>query len=202
MHLNHLPRTTGVLLLLGSITIAGPAPARAQGSTSFTLWGGVYSPLGADPNLGAIGGQVERENSFAGGGRLTLWGRRLFGLEVVAGLTPAKVNVAGGVINGTRNLNVFAGGLKLMLGVSPAVSSVGFHLGAGPALKRRGEDVAPGSESHTDFGGVLGAGIRVPFSPRVALRLDAEDYIYSGSFGGNEGTRNDLILSTGISFGL
>lgn len=188
--------------LVSGLTAVGPASAFAQGGVALGLWGGVFSPLGSDIDLGGVGGQVERNNSFAGGARLTFWGGNILGLEAVAGLSPAKVNVAGATVNGTRNLDVFAGGLKLMLGVSPGASPVGFHIGAGPALIRRSHDVLDESESVTDLGGVIGAGLRFSVSPGLGLRFDAEDYMYNSDFGGNEETRNDLVLSAGLSIQL
>ena len=199
MKAQSLLRPVSVGLLVASLFVAGPAPAVAQ---SLTLWGGVYSPLGSDVNLGAIGGSVQRNNSFAGGIRLTGWGSSILGVEAVGGYSPASVDVAGGTINGQRNLNVFAGGLKLMVGVSPKLSPLGIFLGAGPAVIRRGEDVTTESGSNTAFGGVIGAGLRVPFGSSLGLRIDAEDYIYNGDIGGDNATRNDLILSTGLSLGL
>jgi hypothetical protein len=126
MKAQSLLRPVSVGLLVASLFVAGPAPALAQ---SLTLWGGVYSPLGSDVNLGAIGGSVQRNNSFAGGIRLTGWGSSILGVEAVGGYSPASVNVAG-------------------------------------------------------------------------IRIDAEDYIYNGDIGGDKATRNDLILSTGLSLGL
>lgn len=187
-------------LVLGLSALA-PGAARAQGSTALTLFGGVYTPLGEDIDLGAVGGSVERNNSFAGGARLSFWGPGILGLEVTGAYSPAKVHVAGGVINEDRNLNAFFGSAKLMLGISPKLAPVGFHVGAGPAVIRRGEDVTAQSESQTDFGVVVGGGVRLPMSTGIAVRIDAEDYIYKSNFGGNDETRNDLVLSAGLSFG-
>lgn len=199
MKTQSLLRLASVGLFVASQIMAKPAPAVAQ---SLTIWGGVYSPLGSDVNLGAVGGSVQRNNSFAGGLRLTGWGSNILGVEAVGGYSPASVNVAGGTINGQRNLNVFTGGLKLMLGVSPRISPLGIYVGAGPAVIRRGEDVTSQSNSNTAFGGVVGAGMRIPVSSSIGLRLDAEDYIYKGNIGGDNSTRNDLVLSTGLSLGL
>lgn len=187
-------------LVLGLSALA-PGAVRAQGSTALTLFGGVYTPLGEDIDLGAVGGSVERNNSFAGGARLSFWGPGILGLEVTGAYSPAKVHVAGGVINEDRNLNAFFGSAKLMLGISPKLAPVGFHVGAGPAVIRRGEDVTAQSESQTDFGVVVGGGVRLPMSTGIAVRIDAEDYIYKSNFGGNDETRNDLVLSAGLSFG-
>lgn len=195
-------RPIGVGLVVAGLIGVAPAPALAQHSTSLGVWAGAYTPLGKDVNLGALGGTVRRNNSFAGGARLTFWGSSLFGLEAVAGLSPAKVDIAGATVNGSKDLNVFAGGVKLMVGVSPRASPIGIHVGAGPAIIRRGSDVTAQSDSKTAFGGVIGAGVRIPFSGALTLRADAENYIYKGDLGGSSETRNDLFLTAGLSLGL
>lgn len=188
-------------LLVAGLLAAAPAAATAQGSSAITLFGGVYTPLGDDIDLGGVAGTVERNNSFAGGARLTFWGSNILGLELSGAYSPAKVTIAGGTINEDRDLNLFFGSAKLMLGISPKMSPVGFHVGAGPALIRRGEDVTAQSESVTDFGLVFGGGVRIPFSSSIALRVDAEDFVYKGEFGNSDETRNDLLLTAGLSFG-
>lgn len=194
-------RLIAAILLAGGLVAATPVSVAGQGSTSIGVWGGVYSPLGHDLDLGGVSGSVERRNSFAGGARLSLWGPGVLGLELVAGYTPASVDVAGGTLNGRRRLQIFTGGLKLLVGLSPRLSPVGLHVSAGPALIRRGHDVSNESESRTRLGGVIGAGLRFPFSRGLALRLEAENYIYRPAFEGNDDTVNDLILSAGLSLG-
>lgn len=197
-------RTTRLALAAGiaaGLLALAPAGASAQGSTRLGIYGGVFTPLGSDLDLGAVGGQVKRNNSLAVGARLTFWGPGILGVEAVGGYSPAKTKVAGGTINSSRNLNIFVTGLKLLVGISPAMSPIGFHFSGGPALIRRGHDVTSQDNSETKFGGVFGAGVRIPIGSAVALAVDGEDYIYKSTIGTNEETRNDLILSAGLSFG-
>lgn len=193
-----LRMTFAVLCLAG----VGPASLFAQSSLSLGVYGGVYSPLGRDPSLGTVGSSVERNNSFAGGARLTWWGPHVLGLEAVAGMTPASVEVAGAPVNGTRDQDILTAAFKLMAGLSPSVSPVGFQAGIGPAFIRRGTEAFSESGSRSKFGVVAGAGVRVPLASRLHLRLDAEDYIYGGKLGDDSRTWNDLILSTGLSLQL
>jgi len=190
-------------VLLAALVALAPTRAMAQssGSTSLGIWAGLFSPLGSDPSASSAINSIDRRNSFAGGARLTYWGSHILGVELVGGLTPAKVNVAGGTVNATRSLNVFAGGLKLMVGLSPSLSPVGFHIGAGPAVVRRGQDVASQSNSETSFGGVVGVGLRFPIASGLGIRLDAEDYVYRGTIAGAKKTRNDLVTSAGLTIG-
>ncbi len=190
------------LMLAGLATII-PARAHAQNthesSTSLGIWAGMFSPLGTDPSASSIGTSLDQRNSFAGGARLTYWGTNILGVEAVAGLTPAKVDVAGATVNETRSLNIFAAGVKLMVGLSPSMSPVGFHIGAGPAIVRRGNEVTSQSTSETNLGAVFGAGFRFPINSTLGVRLDVEDYIYNGTIKGEEKTRNDLVTSAGLT---
>ena len=196
-------QTTGCITLAVMCRAgAGPAQAFAQGSTSIGVYGGVYSPLGSDPSLGTLGARVDRNNSFAGGARLTYWGPSVLGLELEGGLSPAKVDIAGAPINQSRDQDVLTVALKLMAGLSPTVAPLGLHLGIGPAFIRRNGDAFQQSGSISRFGVVAGAGVRFPLSSRVHLRLDGEDYIYGGKLGSDSRTWNDLVLSAGLGLQL
>ncbi len=184
------------LALLG--LMAGARSAHAQGSVSITPYAGIYVPT--KNTFSSVGNSIRRNNSFIGGGRLTLWGRSLLGVEFVAGFAPARVEVAGATINANRNSNVVVGALKLMVGVSPATSGLGFFVGAGPAIIRRGEDVLHSNRSQTDFGALVGAGLRLPLGQAIGVRFDAEDYMYGGNFSGTKSYQNDLALTAGLSF--
>jgi hypothetical protein len=184
-------------IMLGALSLAA-RPAVAQGSVSLTPWAGIYVPTKNE--FSSVDNDIKRNNAFMAGARLTFWGNSPLGLELTGGYSPAKVEIAGGTINEDKNTNVFVGSAKLMLGISPASSSFGLYVGAGPALIRRGEDVTAESESATDWGGVIGAGLRLPLGSSVGLRIDAEDYLYNGDFIGEDDFQNDLVLSAGLSF--
>ena len=128
-----------------------------------------------------------------------MWGKSPVGFELSAGLSPARTTVAGATINGDRNTNVFVASAKLVVGISPAASSVGIYLGAGPAIIRRGHDVLHQDSSATDLGAAVGFGVRLPVASHVGLRLDLEDYLYGGDFDGRKKFQNDLVVSVGLS---
>lgn len=175
------------------------APAAAQSGFSVTPWAGAYVPT--RNSFSSVGTDIKRDNSFIAGARLTFWGKSPIGLEFTGGFAPARVTVAGTTVNGSRNTQVFVGGAKLMLGLSPATSRLGVYLSGGPALIRRGQDVANNNNSTTDWGGVAGLGLRIPFSASVGLRLDGEDYFYGGNFSTGRQFQNDLVLSAGLALG-
>jgi hypothetical protein len=189
----------GALAVAGLIGAVSTTPAVAQGGFSVTPWAGAYVPT--RNRFTTVGSDIRRDNSFIGGARLTFWGRSPVGFELTGGFAPARVRVSGTTVNGDRNSQVFVGGAKLMLGLSPATSRVGIFLSGGPSIIRVGHNVGRESQSSTDWGGVLGFGLRIPFSASVGLRLEAEDYFYGGNFDGSRKFQNDLVLSAGLALG-
>jgi hypothetical protein len=196
MEVWRMHRSTKALAVMLAL---GAAPAVAQSGFSLTPWAGAYVPTRNE--FRTVGSDIRRDNSFIMGARLTTWGRSPVGFEFTGGFAPARVRVAGTTVNETRNTQVFVGGLKLLLGLSPENSSFGVFLSGGPSLIRRGHDVAKNNESTTDWGGVLGLGVRIPFSSSVGLRLETEDYFYGGNFDGSRKFQNDLVLSAGLAIG-
>jgi hypothetical protein len=192
---------TGAFALVGVIGALSAAPAAAQGGFSVTPWAGAYVPTRNKFNM--VGQDISRDNSFIMGARLTFWGHSPVGFEFTGGFAPARVRVSGTgtIVNGDRNSQVFVGGAKVMLGLSPASSRVGIFLSGGPSIIRMGHNVGKQSESSTDWGGVAGLGIRIPFSSSVGLRLETEDYFYGGNFDGSRKFQNDLVLSAGLAIG-
>jgi hypothetical protein len=189
-------RGIALVALLGAV---GVAPAVAQGGFSVTPWAGAYVPT--RNRFSTVGSDISRDNSFIAGARLTFWGKSPVGFELTGGFAPARVNVVGTTVNSSRNSQVFVGGAKLMLGLSPATSRVGFFLSGGPSIIRTGHNVGRESQSSTDWGGVAGLGVRIPFSASVGLRLEGEDYFYGGNFDGSRKFQNDLVLSAGLALG-
>ena len=189
----------GALALVGVVGAFSAAPAAAQSGFSVTPWAGAYVPTRNE--FRTVGSDIRRDNSFIMGARLTSWGRSAVGFELTGGFAPARVRIAGTTVNEERNTQVFVGGLKVLLGLSPQNSNFGIFLSGGPSLIRRGRDIANEDESATDWGGVVGLGFRVPISQSVGLRLEAEDYFYGGDFDGSRRFQNDLVLSAGLAIG-
>ena len=181
-----------------AITTAAPQAAQAQG-VNLVPWAGAYSPT--TKSVGDLDNALSRDVSVIGGARLTFWGTGVLGFEATGGYAPAKVS--GETINET-NTDLLVASARLLLALSPVTNRVGFYIAGGPALLTRGSNPFDGDRSSTDFGGTVGAGLRFGLgeSNRSAIRLDIEDYLYNGDFGGGDDFQNDLVASLGLSIPL
>ena len=191
--------------LAGSVTAlavisTAATPAAAQGGVELTPWVGAYIPT--SNSVGALDEDISRNVGGAGGVRLTFWGTGMLGFEATGGYAPAKIGNE--TINQSGNTDLLLANARLLLALSPVTNSVGFYLAAGPALLSRGSDPFDNDASSTDFGGVLGLGFRFGGGDdnRIGFRIDLEDYLYNGDFGGGDDFQNDLVASLGMSIGL
>lgn len=191
--------------LAGSVTAlavisAAATPAAAQGGVELTPWVGAYIPT--SNSVGALDEDISRNVGAAGGLRLTFWGTGMLGFEATGGYAPAKIGNE--TVNQSGNTDLLLANARLLLALSPVTNSVGFYLAGGPALLSRGSNPFDNDASSTDFGGVLGLGFRFGGGDdnRIGFRLDLEDYLYNGDFGGGDDFQNDLVASLGMSIGL
>jgi outer membrane protein with beta-barrel domain len=188
-------------LVTAAIFMTAAAPtAAAQGGVELTPWAGVYIPT--SNSVGALDQDIERDVSVAGGARLTFWGTGMLGFEATGGYAPAKIGDE--TLNETGNTDLLLASGRLLLALSPVDNSVGFYIAGGPALLARGSDPFDDDRSSTDIGGVLGLGFRFGGGDdnRVGFRIDLEDYLYNGDFGGGDDFQNDLVASVGLSIAL
>ena len=196
MSIRKLMGTMSGLVAALAVTSISAAPAAAQGGVELTPWAGVYIPT--SNSVGALDQDISRDVSVAGGARLTFWGTGRLGFEATGGYAPAKIGDE--TINETGNTDLLLASARL----SPVNNSVGFYLAGGPALLTRGSNPFDDDRSSTDIGGVLGLGFRFGGGEnrRVGFRIDLEDYLYNGDFGGGDDFQNDLVASLGLSIAL
>jgi len=189
------------LLAVGGLAMAVPSQAAAQGGVNIVPWAGVYVPTRNDFS-DLDNAAFERDISVIGGARLTFWGSGILGFEATGGYAPAKIS--GETINETGNTDLLVANARLLLALSPVTNPVSFYIGAGPALLTRGSNPFDDDRSSTDFGANVGLGLRFALgeSGRTALRIDLEDYLYNGDFGGGDDFQNDLVGSVGLSIAL
>jgi hypothetical protein len=188
-------------LVTAAILMTTAAPnAAAQGGVELTPWAGVYVPT--SNSVGALDQDIDRDVSVAGGARLTFWGSGMLGFEATGGYAPAKIGDER--INQTGNTDLLLASGRLLLALSPVDNKVGFYIAGGPALLTRGSNPFDDDRSSTDIGGVLGLGFRFGGGDdnRIGFRLDLEDYLYNGDFGGGDDFQNDLVASIGLSIAL
>jgi hypothetical protein len=187
-------------LVATAIVATATAPsAAAQGGVELTPWAGIYVPT--SNSFSTLTNDFKRDVSVIGGARLTFWGSGHLGFEVTGGYAPAKVG--GETVNET-NTNLLVANARLLLALTPVTSSVGVFLGGGGALLTRGKNTFDDDRSSTDLGGTLGLGFRFGGgnNNRVGFRLDIEDYLYNGDFGGGNDFQNDIVTSLGVSIAL
>jgi hypothetical protein len=187
------------LVAAAIVTTTGATPAAAQGGVELTPWAGAYIPT--SNSFSTLTDDFSRDVSVIGGARLTFWGTGHLGFEVAGGYAPAKV--AGETVNET-NTNLLLANARLLLALTPVTSKVGVYVGGGGALLTRGKNTFDDDRSSTDLGGTLGLGFRFGNgnNSRVGFRLDIEDYLYNGDFGGGNEFQNDIVTSLGVSIAL
>jgi hypothetical protein len=200
MSIRKLATITSGLVAAAIGATAAASPAAAQGGVELTPWAGVYIPT--SNSVGALGEDISRDVSVAGGARLSFWGTGALGFEVTGGYAPAKI--ADETINETGNTDLLLASGRLLVALSPVDNKVGFFIAGGPAILTRGRNPFDDDRSSTDIGAVLGLGFRFGGGQdsRVGFRVDLEDYLYNGDFGGGDDFQNDLVASLGVSIAL
>lgn len=198
MSIKRFIAATSGLAAVATLSTAVATPAAAQGGVNLVPWVGVYVPT--SNSVGSLGEDLSRDVSVAGGARLTFWGSGHLGFEVSGGYAPSKIGDE--TIN--ERVNLLLANARLLLALSPVTSKVGFYIAGGPALLARGSNPFDDDRSSTDLGGVLGLGLRFGGgdNSRVGFRIDLEDYLYNGDFGGGDDFQNDLVASLGVSIAL
>ena len=187
-------------LIAATIVATATAPsAAAQGGVELTPWAGIYVPT--SNSFSTITNDFKRDVSVIGGARLTFWGSGHLGFEATGGYAPAKVG--GETVNETST-NLLVANARLLLALTPVTSSVGVFVGGGGAFLTRGRNTFDDDRSSTDLGGTVGLGFRFGGGDnnRVGFRLDIEDYLYNGDFGGGNDFQNDIVTSLGVSIAL
>lgn len=190
-----------------------PSVLSAQNRLEFTPF--VASYYGAthlgEGNSGLFQGNpftVDQNNAFSFGGRITLPVTARVGIEgaFAYALSTLSVTEEDGVAPGidggiSQKGNIMFGSVRAVF--SPRRSNL--FLLAGPAVVTRGGDAWDGVDKSdiTDFGGVIGLGIRANVTPRFRLNITAESYLYSFNGGGTESKfQSDILISIGVPIAL
>jgi hypothetical protein len=220
------------------------ADAAAVWPVEITPFIGAYLPLTDLFEFSAIGtipGTVvparvtltgKQRSAFAFGGRLSGWFNPRLGAEGTVAYASSEVDVARTIesvatkVNDDRSVGarVWTATARVLYRLARIDRSAVILIGAGPAIISRGGDAyeAPAFDlastgdvsGTTDIGGVVDLGTRIDASSRIAIRLDAEAYLYSASLSfldpvfardlltSESRFQFDLILSAGLALGL
>lgn len=200
-------------LIALSLLAAAPTALQAQARFEFTPFLASYyglTPL-SEQEGGPIAGNdfsIEQNNAFAFGGRVSIPLSPRFAVEgeftyTRSGLSVIEEDAFGDGLDGgiSQDGNTIFSSIRAV--ISPPRSNL--FLLAGPALIKRGGDAWEGvdSEDLTDFGGVVGFGIRANVTPRFRLNLTAESYLYSFQAGDSDTKfQADVLVSVGIPISL
>jgi hypothetical protein len=207
-----------------TIAVAGITAARplnAQGITFTPFVGSFYSLskyFDSDIDLGNFGGSgtanftMEQTNTVAFGARLSFPIGATLSLEGAGSYSSSEVRFTGTDAVGpgvdlATNLtgNVVTASLRGVF--RPRRSNL--NVIAGVAMVKHGGDAwdFDTNEKLTNIGGVLGFGIRAAVTPKLALNITAEAFLYSFNPDDSDDTLNgffdskmqsDLIVSIGI----
>lgn len=165
---------------------------------------------------------MSETSAFGFGGRLTAWVGTRVALDlsigrwdaagtVSSGGLPCVVpfpgdSVCGGIGSPSGTADMTSGSLGVLFSFTPP-GGVGLFVLGGLSFVALGGSTyhssSPVAPSQTDWGPVLGVGVRVPFSPTLGLRLEVEDYLYRltdvGGAGSSSAGQHALVFSVGPS---
>jgi len=201
------------MLLAGGVCSAGlaaPAALRAQAKLELTPFFTSYYPLATltDDFVASFFGpgvSVKQLSTAGFGGRLTYWVSRTLGIEAEGSYIPSvprifsekdSVNVAS-----TLSGSIVTGSARLLY--RPSRTNL-FLLG-GLGIVNRGGDTWQDIDQPTAFGGVLGFGVRASVTPKLALYVSAEAFLYSTDPDGPDFDdfpeskfQQDILVSIGV----
>lgn len=196
------------LLAIGVAAVTVPSALLAQTRTEFTPFVASYYGLthlasGTNPTSGNDF-TFDQSNAFAFGGRITVPVGGRIAIEgefsyTLSGVRFTENDLLGPGLDGgvAQDGSIIHGSIRGVL--SPRRSNL--YLLAGPAIVRRGGEAWDGLDGSdvTDFGGVVGLGVRANVTPRFRLNITAESYLYSFDGGGNDSKfQADVLVSIGV----
>jgi hypothetical protein len=178
-----------VIVFLG-LTWGVPGTVAAQVDFELLPYAGVYLPSHKlldhfQSEFWCNSCSLKQKKGLALGARLTRWWTSRMGAEVTLGYSPSGVSLVGA---GTpdSSAHIITASVRVLGRVSPPRSPWLLRLGAGIGFVSRGgaayddTDGMSGVCGTTRIAGVVSAGTGFKFGRSgLALRLDAEDYVYS-----------------------
>lgn len=186
-------------------------PLAAQGRVEATPFVGLYMPASKIIDEGGV--SLKHNTAFVFGARLGVRATDRVTVEGSVGYTPSGVTIAASGISADTSAHVLLASARALFGLGPARSTswhalagvtIVDHAGAVYNLLQSGGGSLSGT---TDFGMVVGVGGTFKVGSSLAVRVDAEDNLYSAKFnvgGANSQSKfqNDIVASMGLVFRL
>ncbi len=201
--------------LFGLVTVfalVGTSPATAQIPIEIEPYVGVYIPFADIVSQTVIDADIvsKQKEALAVGGRLGV-GLGLLAIEgnFMYAFSDGELTADGDTES--QSAGVWAADARLLLKLLPG--PIGLHLSGGIAfIGRSGDFYSDITDGKTNLGGAIGAGIRVKLPGILAIRGDADMYLYSseltadipdvGEVKLDSQFQSDLVLSAGLVFSL
>jgi hypothetical protein len=215
-----------IVALLGALA-APPSGARAQLQLDVSPYAGLYFPTASLTSTD----KLKQESSPTLGARITVWLVGRVGIEgtvnyALSDVTPTQ-STSGFTFPGPSSAHVIARSVQALLRLNPSGNAI-WHVGGGVGGVGYRGDAYNGAKLadpylqaiHQTFSSaVVSAGTTIKPGRIMALRLDAEDYIFRAHFqcrstNGGSGIcfaspgvstpklQNDLVLSLALSAGI
>jgi len=165
-----------------SLVFALPSAGSAQVNLEFVPYAGVYLPTQTLVDNGQL--SLKQKAAVTLGGRLTLWWSSRLGAEAMLGYSPS--NLSATILLRDGSAHVITASARALMRIGPTGRSPWLRLGGGLGFVSRGgnaySEVATTLRSvcgTSRFTGVVSAGAGFTLGRgRLALRLDAENYMY------------------------
>jgi hypothetical protein len=216
-------RAVNTTLLLGLLSMVNVSVGSAQATdpseeplpsptTVITGYFGILAPLtNLTEDAESFGTKVSL--SIAVGGEVSYFLPSGLGFGVQGLFAPAKLGVEasdfpGAVPPALGNAKwfVLSGNLMYRLDLKGPAGVVEPFVVAGAGIRRLGLEAIASDQATTatDFAGNFGAGAFVLVSKSIAFRLEARDYIssFTSDAAGTSKVQHDVVVLTGVSFGL
>lgn len=199
-------KTTFLMGVLAAV-LAAPVMAQTRYALDFTPHIGVLAPLSDVVEAGVITAgspAAAHDVNLLLGGMLTYWWAQAWAVELGVMYAPNSIESEAFGIPGTVDASFLTvtGRLVYDFGQNPAKPAVLLTGGLGFFATDYDDPLS----MKTGGLGLVGLGLRIPIGPRVALRVDLDDYITTTNWelpAGGESDKvlqNDLTIKGGLTF--
>ncbi len=198
---------TSILLSVLGLLLVAPAAGQSKHAWDFTPNLGVMAPLSNVVDAGAIGTgtpAAEHNVDFLLGGLLTYWWAPEWAVELGVMYAPNGIDSEAFSVPGTVDATFLSVSGRLVYDFGQNPEKPAFLLTGG--LGFFATDYDEPLDMITGGMGLVGLGLKIPLSPKLALRLDLLDYMTTTNWeldGGGETDKllqHDLTVKGGLSF--